>query len=192
MRSNTNPTFSTGAGRRRILGLGGGERRVGSTMRFRDWPVVETKYLFKGIVWRRFVSHVFAPESTLQGRQGAPLLEHCREQALRRRQGGAAPGALSRRNQRQPAGRLAPGDRGLRRGGATNNPIGPISRRPAAARSRRGPWGADPAWGHAAASAAAMGRVLARLPALRATGTRPLLGGSSARFARRNLLEPHP
>src|SRR5271166_1103245 len=41
-----NPTFSTGAGRRRILGLEEGEERVGSTTGFRNSPVVETKYLF--------------------------------------------------------------------------------------------------------------------------------------------------
>ncbi len=50
-----NPTFSTGAGRRRILGSGGEKRRVGSTMGFRISPVVETKYLFRRIVWRTFV-----------------------------------------------------------------------------------------------------------------------------------------
>jgi len=48
----------------------------------------------------------------------------------------------------------------------TNHPIGPLPRRSAAARSCRGPWRSDPARGHAAASAAAMGRMLARLPAL--------------------------
>src|SRR5271165_763653 len=39
----------------------------------------------------------------------------------------------------------------------TNHSIGLVPRRSAAARSRRGPWRADPARGHAAASAAAMG-----------------------------------
>src|SRR5271165_3804501 len=58
------------------------------------------------------------------------------------------------------------GDRGVRRGGGTNDPIGPFPRRSAAARTRRWPWRADPARSHAAASAAAVGRVLARLPAL--------------------------
>ncbi len=38
--------------------------------------------------------------------------------------------------------------------------------RSTAARTRRGPWRADPARGHAVASAAAMGRVLARPPSL--------------------------
>src|SRR5208282_1989463 len=57
-------------------------------------------------------------------------------------------------------------NRGVRRGRATTHPIGPFSRRSAAARSRRGPWRAGPPRGHATASAAAMGRVLARLPAL--------------------------
>src|SRR5208337_1382086 len=54
-RRGLNPTFSTGAGRRRISGLGGSEKRVVSKTRFRNSRVVETKYLFKGIVWRRFV-----------------------------------------------------------------------------------------------------------------------------------------
>ena len=77
------------------------------------------------------------------------------ESALRPRQGGPAAGALSRRDQRRPAGSLVPDDRGLRRRGATDHPIGPVLR-PAAARSRRGPWRADPAWGDATSSAAAM------------------------------------
>src|SRR5271165_3036042 len=50
------PTFSTGAGRRRILGLEEGEERVGSTTGFRNSPVVETKYLFRIIVLCRFAS----------------------------------------------------------------------------------------------------------------------------------------
>src|SRR5271166_1970695 len=55
-RTQSSPTFSTGAGRRRILGLEEGEERVGSTTGFRNSPVVETKYLFRIIVWCRFAS----------------------------------------------------------------------------------------------------------------------------------------
>src|ERR1700693_316537 len=42
--------------------------------------------------------HVFAIESALQGRQGAPLLEYRREPALCRWQGGAAAGAVAGRD----------------------------------------------------------------------------------------------
>ena len=61
-----------------------------------------------------------------------------------------------------PADRPLPEHRGLRRAGTAR--------------------------GHATTPAAAMGRVLARLPAVRATGARRVLGGAAARFARRDLL----
>ncbi len=53
---------------------------------------------------------------------------------------------------------MVPGDPSFRPGGATADPIGPVPRRSAAARTRRGPRRADPARGHATTPAAAMGR----------------------------------
>src|SRR5215472_11929388 len=47
----------------------------------------------------RHPHHVLAIQSTLQGRQRASVLEYCREQALRRWQGGPAAGVVSRRDQ---------------------------------------------------------------------------------------------
>ena len=59
---------------------------------------------FIGVGWRKLIRHhVLAIQPTLQRRQRASLLEHCREQALRRRPGGAAAGAVPGRDQRQPA-----------------------------------------------------------------------------------------
>ena len=55
-----------------------------------------------------------------------------------------------------------------------------------------GLWRASAPGGDAIASAAAMGRVLARLPVVRATGTRSVLGSAPARQSRRHLLATHP
>jgi hypothetical protein len=49
--------------------------------------------------WR----YVFAPQASPQGRQGAPLLEHCAEPPDLWRPDGAAARAVSGRDQRQPA-----------------------------------------------------------------------------------------
>ena len=43
--------------------------------------------------------HVLAIRTATEGRQGAPLLEHCRKQTLYRWSCGAAPGSLSGRDQ---------------------------------------------------------------------------------------------
>ena len=48
--------------------------------------------------------HVSSLQDLAQGRQGAPFLEPCREPSSSWRPGGSAPGSLSGRDQRQPAG----------------------------------------------------------------------------------------
>src|SRR5271165_6590660 len=56
--------------------------------------------------------HVSPLDDSQEGRQGAPLLEHCREQAAAGWPGGPAGGALSRRDSFLTGTRLAQVDRG--------------------------------------------------------------------------------
>ena len=60
--------------------------------------------------------HVSATHRAKEERQDAQLLERRREQASRWRPGGAAACAVSRRDQLLAGGRVAQGDRGVRRG----------------------------------------------------------------------------
>ena len=78
--------------------------------------VVKTYPLFGFWFVHRIAGHVLAIRAATEGRQGAPLLEHCRKPALCGRSGGAAPGSVSGRDQRQPARGVVPGDRSVRRG----------------------------------------------------------------------------
>src|ERR1700674_5826458 len=56
-----------------------------SGSRRRESAVVKTKAIFSGDFLRIIADcHVFAPDDSQEGRQGAPLLEHCREQARER------------------------------------------------------------------------------------------------------------
>src|ERR1700686_4519990 len=81
-----------------------------------ETAVVETYPLFGFWFRRSLACHVLAIRTTTEGRQGAPLLEHCRKPALCGRSRGAASGFVSGRDQRQSARGVVPGDRSLRRG----------------------------------------------------------------------------
>src|SRR5277367_2187472 len=60
--------------------------------------------------------HVPAANRATEERQDAPLLEPRREQASRRRRGGAEARSVFGRDQFVPGGGVAQGDRGVRRG----------------------------------------------------------------------------
>src|ERR1700690_1156328 len=78
--------------------------------------VVKTYALFGFWFVHRIAGHVLAIRTATEGRQGAPVLEHCRKPALCGRSGGAASGFVFGRDQRQSARGVVPGDRGVRRG----------------------------------------------------------------------------
>src|SRR6201981_471545 len=90
--------------------------RVGSKGDAAETRVVKTYPLFGFCFVRSFAGHVLAIRAATEGRQGAPLLEHCRKPALCGRSRGAAPGFVSGRDQRQPARGVVPRNRSLRRG----------------------------------------------------------------------------
>ena len=75
------------------------EFRVNSGGDEPESSVVKTYPLFEGASQRIMRRHVPTIRPTEEERQGAPLLEHCRKQALCWRPGGPAPGALSGRDQ---------------------------------------------------------------------------------------------
>ena len=89
---------------------------------------------------RSLAGHVLAIRATTEGRQGAPLLEHCREPALCGRAGGAASGSVSGRDQRQPARGVVPGDRRVRRGERAASTACLVSGRAGCAGSCQGLW----------------------------------------------------
>src|SRR5260370_6708609 len=129
--------------------------------------VVVKTYPRLGFAFRRSLAgHVFAIRTATEGRQGAPLLEHCRKPALCGRSGGAASGFVSGRDQRQPARGVVPGDRRVRRGEWAASAACVVSGRTGGAGSGQGLWGAGPARCHGAASPAPMVRLLARLSSL--------------------------
>src|SRR5580704_3869263 len=135
----------------------------------RDGPqtrVVKTYPLFEFWFVRSFAGHVLAIRTATEGRQGAPLLEYCRKPALRGRSRGAAPGFVSRRDQRQPARGMVPRHRGLRRGEQALSAACLVCGRTVGAGSSPGLWGTGAARRDGAASAAPMGRLLARLSPL--------------------------
>src|SRR5216683_4297899 len=80
-----------------------------------ETTVVKTYPLFGFWFARSLAGHVLAIRTTTEGRQGAPLLEHCRKPALCGRSGGAASGFVSGRDQRRSARGVVPGDRRVRR-----------------------------------------------------------------------------
>src|SRR5260370_18715096 len=80
-------------------------------------------------------------------------------------------------------GGVGPGHRGVRRGDTTAYPGGLVCRRSRDADACRRAWRSGAALSDGAASAAAMGSVLAGLSSLRAARTRPVLGGPAGRFA---------
>src|SRR3982074_428542 len=107
--------------------------------------VVKTCPLFGFWFRRSLAGHVLAIRTTTEGRQGAPLLEHCRKSALCGRSGGAASGFVSGRDQRQPARGVVPGDRSLRRGERAASAACFVSGRAGGAGSGPGLWGAGAA-----------------------------------------------
>src|ERR1700692_4645168 len=125
--------------------------------------VVKTYPLFGFGFRRSLAGHVLSIRTTAEGRQGAPLLEHCRKPRLCGRWGGAAPGFVSGRDQRQPAGGVVPGDRRVRRGERAASAARLVSGRTGGAGSGQGLWGAGAARCDGTASPAPMGRLLARL-----------------------------
>src|SRR6516162_4210702 len=124
--------------------------------------VVKTYPLFGFWFLRSLAGHVLAIRTATKGRQGAPLLEHCRKPALRRRSCGAASGFVSGRDQRQPARGVVPGNRSLRRGKRALPAACLVSGRTVGARSSPKLWGTGAARRDGVASAAPMGRLLAR------------------------------
>src|SRR6202049_1257464 len=127
-----------------------------------ETPVVKTYPLFGFGFRRSLAGHVLAIRATTEGRQGAPLLEHCRKPALCGRSGGAASGFVSGRDQRRPARGVVPGDRRVRRGDRAASAACVVSGRTGGAGSGQGLWGAGAARCDGTASPAPMGRLLAR------------------------------
>src|SRR5580658_740310 len=128
--------------------------------------VVKTYPLFGFWFARSLAGHVLAIRTTTEGRQGAPLLEHCRKPALRWWSGGAASGFVFGRDQRQPARGMVPGGRGVRRSERAASAARLVSGRAGGAGSCQGLWGAGAARCDGAASPAPMGSLLARLSSL--------------------------
>src|SRR4030081_317877 len=128
--------------------------------------VVKTYPLFGFWFAGSLAGHVLAIRATPEGRQGAPLLEHCRKPALCGLSGGAASGFIFGRDQRQPARGVVPGDRGVRRGERAASAACLVSGRAGGSGSCQGLWGAGAARCDGAASRAPMGRLLARLSSL--------------------------
>src|SRR5262249_36169029 len=143
-----------------------GKTRVASRGDGAETRVVKTYPLFGFWFVGNFTGHVLAIRTATEGRQGAPLLEHCRKPSLCGRSGGAATGAVSGRDQRQPARGVVPRDRSLRRGKRALSAACLVCGRRVAAGSGRGLCGPGAARRDGAASAAPMGRLLACLPPL--------------------------
>src|SRR5215471_18128406 len=74
---------------------------------------VPTKYLAKRPLALEACRHVSAPQDAPEGRQRAPLLEHRGEPPGVRRADGAAPCAISGRDQRRSESGLVSDDRGV-------------------------------------------------------------------------------
>src|ERR1700686_967528 len=128
--------------------------------------VVKTYPLFGFWFRRSLAGHVLSIRTATEGRQGAPLLEHCRKPALYGGSGGTRSGFVSGRDQRQPARGVVPGDRRVRRGEWAASAACVVSRRTGGAGSGQGLWGAGAARCDGTASPAPMGRLLARLSSL--------------------------
>src|SRR6202789_2280855 len=136
--------------------------------------------------------HVPAANRATEERQDAPLLEPRREQACRRRAGGAEARSVFGRDQLVAGGGVAQGGRGVRyrRRGLADAGLVP-----------RGSWrglggrrlgGAAAAVRNAAASSATVGRLLVGGPVVARAATRPVLGRAPARESEANALGPDP
>src|SRR5580658_9761878 len=134
--------------------------------------------------------HVPAANRATEERQDARLLERRREQASRRRAGGAEARSVFGRDQLVAGGGVAQGGRGVR-----------YRRRrpPAAGLVPRGSWrggvggrrlgGAAAPVRNAPASSAAVGRLLVGGPVVARAATRPVLGRAAAGESEENALE---
>src|SRR6516162_2035717 len=120
--------------------------------------VVKTYPLFGLGFLRSFAGHVLAIRTAAEGRQGAPLLEHCRKPTLRGRSRGAACGLVSGRDQRQPTSGVVSPDRSVRRGERALSTTCLVSGRTVGAGSSSGFWGSSSARRDGAAPASPMGR----------------------------------
>ncbi len=168
-----NPTFATGPRfwELRRLGFRKSLKSAESVRRkLRTSLAVPTKSLAERPGALEACRHVSAPQGSPERRQGAPLLEHRGKPSSIRRSDGAAPRAVPGRDQRQPAYRLVPNDRGVRRArptGQTDRAVpGGSNGAGAELRCR-----ACPARRAATASATAMGRLLAGLPCVGSVAT---------------------
>src|ERR1700758_2344962 len=104
--------------------------------------------------------HVPAANRATEERQDAPLLEPRREQASRRRRGGAEARSVFGRDQFVPGGGVAQGDRGVRRGRGQLSDAGLVPGGPLRGRGGRRLGGAAANFGNAPASSATVGRLL--------------------------------
>src|SRR6202167_1464242 len=106
--------------------------------------------------------HVPAANRATEERQDAPLLEPRREQASRRRRGGAEARSVFGRDQFVPSGGVAQGDRGVRRGRGQLSDAGLVPGGPLRGRGGRRLGGAAAPVRNAPASSATVGRLLWR------------------------------
>src|ERR1700678_3649923 len=132
--------------------------------------------------------HVPAANRATEERQDAPVLEPRREQASRRRRGGAEARSVFGRDQFVPSGGVAQGDRGVRRGGGQLSDAGLVPGGPLRGRGGRRLGGAAAPVRNAPASSAAVGRLLVGGPVVARAATRPVLGGAPAREPEANAL----
>src|SRR5580658_10311360 len=132
--------------------------------------------------------HVPAANRATEERQDAPLLEPRREQASRRRRGGAEARSVFGRDQFVPSGGVAQGDRGVRRGRGQLSDAGLVPGGPLRGRGGRRLGGAAANFGNAPASSAAVGRLLVGGPVVARAATRPVLGGAPACEPEENAL----
>src|ERR1700735_3374646 len=115
--------------------------------------------------------HVPAANRATEERQDAPLLEPGREQASRRRRGGAEARSVFGRDQFVPGGGVAQGDRGVRRGRGQLSDAGFVPGGPLRDRGGRRLGGAAANFGNAPASSATVGRLLVGGPVVARAAT---------------------
>src|ERR1700691_3460045 len=132
--------------------------------------------------------HVPAANRATEERQDAPLLEPRREQASRRRRGGAEARSVFGRDQFVPSGGVAQGDRGVRRGRGQLSDAGLVAGGPLRGRGGRRLGGAVPTRRNGRASPARAGRLWVGGSVVPRAPTRPVLGGAPAREPEANAL----
>src|SRR3984957_10412080 len=132
--------------------------------------------------------HVPAANRATEERQDAPLLEPGREQASRRRRGGAEARSVFGRDQFVPGGGVAQGDRGVRHGRGQLSDAGLVPGGPLRGRGGRRLGGAAANFGNALESSATVGRLLGGGPVVARAATRPVLGGAPAGESEANAM----